>query len=276
MSDPLLTQSRMLAGSPGSLTVDRLAARLLACILLSFAIFAIWPEIDLRVSHAFHDRASGFVIDGNPLTEALRRAAWNIAILICLAAAIGTVLGTAGREVLLPTRAWGLILTLYILGPGVMVEMLMKPLWGRVRPGQVIEFGGSQPFSPPNELVGFCTHNCSFVSGEVSGATVTALAILLMRAPIRHRLHSRVSTLLLALALCLPLAVALQRIAAGRHFLSDTVFAVLFTLLLALALSVLLRPLSQRGKSRHPDLAWNCLRNIDARVQTSSSARAKP
>lgn len=171
------------------------------------------------------------------------------------------------------TRAWGLILALYILGPGVMVEMLMKPLWGRVRPRQVIEFGGSQPFSPPNELVGSCTQNCSFVSGEVSGATVTALAILLMRGALKHRPHSRVSTLLLALALCLPLAVAVQRVAAGRHFLSDIVFAVLFTLLLALALSVPLRPFSQRGRQ---DLVWHRLKNIDAPVQTSSSARAKP
>jgi membrane-associated phospholipid phosphatase len=51
---------------------------------------------------------------------------------------------------------------------------------------------------------------------------------------------------LLVAALCLPLAVALQRIAAGRHFLSDTVFASLFTLLLALVLSALLRPLPRK------------------------------
>jgi lipid A 4'-phosphatase len=57
---------------------------------------------------------------------------------------------------------------------------------------------------------------------------------------------------MLAAALCLPLAVALQRIAAGRHYLSDTVFALLFTLLLALALSALLRPLSRRMRLAHP------------------------
>jgi lipid A 4'-phosphatase len=226
--------------------------RLLACILVSFAIFAIWPAIDLHVSQFFYDPATGFVIDGHPLTEALRLTIWNLAILLCLLAAVGTLLGTTGREVLLPTRAWGFIVTLYILGPGVMVETLAKPLWGRVRPTQITEFGGSLQFSPPNELVGLCTRNCSFVSGEVSGATVTALALLLLRFHLGRRLPRTLSFLMLAAALCLPLAVALQRIAAGRHYLSDTVFALLFTLLLALALSALLRPLSRRMRLAHP------------------------
>ena len=124
-----------------------------------------------------------------------------------------------------------------------MVEMLTKPLMGPGRPSHVAEFGGSLPFSPPNELVELCTRNCSFVSGEVSGATVTAVALVILRLHLRHRLHKAVSILLLSVAWCLPPAVALQRVAAGRHFLSDTVFAVLFTVLLALALSVLLRPL---------------------------------
>lgn len=231
-------------------TADRQVAWVLGCILSGFAVFAIWPEIDLGVSGAFHDPATGFAVAGNPVTEALRQAIWNTAIVFCVAAALGTVLGAAGRPILLPTRAWGFVLSLYVLGPGLMVEMLTKPLWGRARPVQVTEFGGHFPFSPPNELVGLCEQNCSFVSGEVSGATVTALGLLLLRAQLRHRLSRRVSIVLLVSAWCLPPLVALQRVAAGRHFLSDAVFAVLFTLLLALALNVLLRPLAEKSSTQ--------------------------
>lgn len=252
MSDLERTQTSTLARVSATSTVDRLATYTLACILLSFAVFAIWPAIDLRVSQVFYDSTTGFVIDGHPLTEALRLSVWNLAILLCLAALFGAVLGMAGREVLLPTRTWSFILTLYILGPGAMVEMLAKPLWGRVRPAQVTEFGGSLQFSPPNEMVDFCARNCSFVSGEVSGATVTALALLLVRVHLRQRLNWTISVVLLAAALCLPLAVALQRVAAGRHFLSDTVFAMLFTLLLALAFSPLLRPVPRKARSTRP------------------------
>jgi lipid A 4'-phosphatase len=247
MSDPQCAQTRKLPGFVATVNADRLASPILACILFSFAVFAIWPEVDLNVSEVFYDPVAGFVIDGNPLTEALRLTVWTLAILICLAAAVGTLLGTAVRQAFLPTRTWGFILSLYILGPGVMVEMLAKPLWGRARPAQIVEFGGSLHFSPPNELVEVCTRNCSFVSGEVSGATVTALALLLIRFHLRRPLNHTIRVLLPAAALALPLAVAAQRVAAGRHFLSDTVFAVLFTLLLALALSTVFRPFPQQA-----------------------------
>lgn len=246
MLEPKGTEPGESGLGPFTANADRQVARILGCILLSFAVFAIWPEIDLRVSEAFHDPMTGFAIELNPLTETLRFAIWNAAIVLCGAAAFGTAIGLAGRTFVLPTRAWGFVLTLFILGPGLMVEMLTKPLWGRARPAQVAEFGGSLHFSPPNELADFCARNCSFVSGEVSGATVLAVALVLLRLHLKHRLHKSVSTLVLTAALCLPPAVALQRIASGRHFLSDTIFAVLFTLLLALALSMLLRPLSRQ------------------------------
>jgi lipid A 4'-phosphatase len=247
MSESHSTELGKLNPALGAVNPDRQVARILGCILFSFAVFAIWPELDLRASRAFHDPAAGFLIEGNPTTEAFRLVAWNFAILLCLIATVGIALGAAGREFLLPSRAWGFILTLYVLGPGLMVEVLTKPLWGRGRPAQVAEFGGTIDFSPPNELVDFCARNCSFVSGEVSGSTVTALALMILRFHLKDRLHQRASILLLSVALCLPMAVALQRVAAGRHFLSDSIFAVLFTLLLAQALSVLFRPLLQRG-----------------------------
>jgi lipid A 4'-phosphatase len=231
---------------PILINADRQAARLLGCILFCFAVFAIWPEVDLWISDAFHDPATGFAIAGNPLTEAIRLAIWNVAILFGLACAFGTAIGMAGRTLFLPSRVWGFILTLYVLGPGIMVEMLTKPLWGRARPVQLAEFGGSLPFSPANELVGVCVRNCSFVSGEVSGATVTAIALMIFRFYLMGRLHKWVSTLLLTIAWCLPLVVGLQRLGAGRHFLSDAVFAVLFTLLLALVLSEIFRRFPRR------------------------------
>jgi lipid A 4'-phosphatase len=232
---------RSVSVGPFPLDTTQWAAPIFASILLCFALFAIWPETDLRFSGLFYDPATGFLIDGHPLTEALRLAVWNLGILLCLAAVLGIALGLAGCDVLLPTRVWGFILSLYGLGPGVMVEALTKPLWGRAGPAQIGEFGGSLPFSPPNELVDFCTRNCAFVSGEVSGATVTALALLLLRFHLKPRMHKGLSLLLLTTALCLPMAIALQRIAAGRHFLSDSLFAVLFTLLLALGLARLMR-----------------------------------
>ena len=94
--------------------------------------------------------------------------------------------------------------------------------------------------------------SCRPMACITAGATVTALAVLLVRLHLRRRLPKTGSALLLAVAMCLPPAIALQRVAAGRHFLSDTIFAVLFTLLLALALSALLRPVSRPVRWARP------------------------
>jgi lipid A 4'-phosphatase len=141
----------------------------------------------------------------------------------------------------IPSRVWTFVLCLYALGPGVMVELVTKPLWGRARPASTTLFGGDQPFSLPTEFVDHCSRNCSFVSGEVSGATALAIALLILVVRLRNSLAPLVLNAVVVLALLLPLASALQRISAGRHFLSDTVLAMLFTLLLALGLAVALR-----------------------------------
>lgn len=51
---------------------------------------------------------------------------------------------------------------------------------------------------------------------------MTALALLLIRFHPRRRQHKTVLVLLPTAAICLPLAVVLPRLAAGRHFLPDT------------------------------------------------------
>ncbi|QLQ19882.1 MAG: phosphatase PAP2 family protein [Exiguobacterium profundum] len=64
----------------------------------------------------------------------------------------------------------GFVLAVYALGTGVLVHGLLKAYWGRARPAQVTEFGGIAAFTPPWLISQECTRNCSFVSGEVSGA----------------------------------------------------------------------------------------------------------
>ena len=49
-------------------------------------------------------------------------------------------------------------------------------------------FGGNLTFSPPWWPSDQCLSNCSFVSGEVSGATATAIALLLVAGLWRDRL----------------------------------------------------------------------------------------
>ena len=105
--------------------------------------------------------------------------------------------------------------------------------WGRARPANVGEFGGTAAFTPPLWPADECLRNCSFVSGEASGATALAVTIWLLSAPIRPP-WLRHGCRALAVGICL--VCSSFRVVAGRHFLSDVVFAVLLVTGIALVL----------------------------------------
>jgi membrane-associated PAP2 superfamily phosphatase len=113
-----------------------------------------------------------------------------------------------------------LILTLAI-GPGLIVNGLLKDGWGRPRPGMVTEFGGTQAFRPWWDPRGACHSNCSFVSGETSSAIWWAAPAVLAPPPWRM--------LAVGAALLYGAAIAAVRLLAGGHFLSDVIFAGIFT-----------------------------------------------
>lgn len=224
--------------------VDPLAegVGMLVLVLAVFMLFAVLPPIDLWVSGLFYTQGRGFRVNGAFLPELLRTTVWRVSM-----GMVGFALFAALRKALLrhdtfgvPSRIWLFVLALYSAGPGVLVDLALKPNWGRTRPDAVAEFGGPALFTLPGQLGGTCTGNCSFVSGEVAGTTALAICLALI---LKH-LHPRPARyrLLLAISLSLPLIIALQRIAAGRHFLSDALFAALFIGILARVLWHLMKP----------------------------------
>ena len=105
------------------------------------------------------------------------------------------------------------------LGPGLIVNVLLKEHWGRARPSQITEFGGTAHYTPPLMMADQCTANCSFSSGHGAlGFWLIAFALL---APPRWR------PLAVGAALTFGVFVGVTRIAQGGHFLSDTVFSAL-------------------------------------------------
>ena len=132
----------------------------------------------------------------------------------------------------LPARAWGFLFTLYLLVPGLLVNGYLKAHSGRARPGDVAEFGGAHLFTRAGAFTDQCARNCSFVSGEVSAATVLGVALWLWAS-----LEGWQRVYLRVLGLAVVVFTAVQRVMTGRHFPSDAVFAALITLTAAWALA---------------------------------------
>jgi lipid A 4'-phosphatase len=216
----------------------RLAAALLAAIAVSFAVFAIWPGLDLWVTGLFHDPATGFGAFDSGLPETARLFIWRLSEAVLAMALAALVTGSlTGQAVLnMPRRVWSYVLLLYLLAPGLLVDGVLKRVWGRARPADVTEFGGQLLFTPPHQIAHQCLRNCSFVSGEVAGAVTLAIALGLILHHLRPGLAPWAQRAGMAAILVLPAFTALQRIGAGRHFLSDAIFATLFVLLVAVGL----------------------------------------
>lgn len=219
----------------------------LAGLMLAALTFSLWPGLDLAVSGFFFDGA-GFPWQSEPLTLALRNflyAAEDTCGVLAFPLAFwarrrGTVLGQGARVWLFQ----GLV---FALGPLIWVNGIAKPLWARPRPFRITEFGGDFAFQPIWQLNGACPGNCSFSSGEMAGA----VALSLMAAMLAHANRDRLGRLFRAaqvLALLPMPFTAFQRIAAGRHFLSDVVFSLLAVGLIAVVLARLMRQAPTAGR----------------------------
>jgi len=195
----------------------------LASLPVLSAVFLSFPGIDLWFSGVFLDAQGHFWLGAVPALQSLRRALWTIADLVALlwlglallALVRGPVLGWG-------VRVWLFAVASFVLGPGLLANAILKSYWGRARPQSVVEFGGTARFSPPVLISDQCQHNCSFVSGEASAFATVALVLgllLLPRLPVHWRWPTGLAVALYALG------GSLLRVAFGRHFLSDVVFA---------------------------------------------------
>ncbi len=224
-------------------------AILSALTLITGALFALWPELDLMGSAFFHG-VDGFPSD-QPLLKGLRAGLYYLPIGVMGAFALawlGVRVGLPIPAALRPRGRSVVFLALGLaLGPGLLVNVILKDNWHRPRPVQVAQFGGPLDFRPWYKTDGACVKNCSFVSGETAGAFwLVAPASL---APPGLRLPA------VALALGVGLTTGVLRVAFGGHFPSDALFAGLFTLLLvALLRMILIKPDKQGLRDDDPYL----------------------
>ena len=206
-------------------------------VVISVLVFSAVPQIDLVASRIFRDGAT-FPLAGSLALQMLREAIWFMSLAVVLAALVGlAVAGLSGRPVAcLSARCWAFLLSVNLLGPGLVVNAGLKTYWGRARPDQVEAFGGVKVFTPALMPTDQCLSNCSFTSGEAAASMALAIAVLLFA----HRLRGRLSLGVILAASSLALVGGMLRVAFGRHFLSDVVFSWLIVIGVALAVDQLL------------------------------------
>ena len=185
-------------------------------------VFVVFPKLDLAVARLFAHGHAFWLVE-NPWLKAVRDIARQSQPYIVGAMAVTVVL-----HVFLPRRLRFcpphkplFVLLSFAAGPLLIVQTL-KVAIGRVRPRDLIEFGGTADFTPVWQFSGACSRNCSFPSGEAAAAAA-ALSLLIL-VPARRRW--------IAAAIMVPcsLIVAFNRVIFGAHFLSDVMLGWLLTM----------------------------------------------
>jgi lipid A 4'-phosphatase len=191
--------------------------------------FGFYPQLDLMIAAPFRDISHAgydFGMHLEPPVMMARDLGLWVATVIIGAAVVALVIKLVlpRRKLLMPGRAILFLIATMALGPGLLVNVTLKDYWGRPRPIDVSELGGTERFVAWWDPRGDCPGNCSFVSGDVSGMAWTMAPAAL--APPQWR------ALAYGAALALTAGMAAMRMMAGAHFFTDTVFAGVFTFLI--------------------------------------------
>jgi membrane-associated PAP2 superfamily phosphatase len=210
--------------------------------LLVSATIIFWvTDVDLLLSRPF------FVNNGSPLKS---NSHWPLRgdepwkslngfgvypALIIGAGGLLVVLISLFWSKLRPCRDAGLFFALMLaLGPGLLINGIFKPYWGRPRPNDTIPFSGQRPFLPVGDIG--ISDGASFPSGHAS------MGFYLM-APgfVFYRRRPRLAAAFFVLGLAGGTIMGLARIVAGSHFASDVVWSAGIVYFTGLALAALFR-----------------------------------
>ncbi|MFA6190719.1 MAG: phosphatase PAP2 family protein [Sulfurimonas sp.] len=181
--------------------------------LASSLLFIFFPQIDLFVTNLFYD-GKEFPLNGTWIEKLFYYSVQPIVIAFALSSLALFAYNFFTKNSVLNMNAKVILYLLLVLGvaPGLIVNVTLKDNWGRARPAETTNFGGTKEFTPafiPSNQGGYsfsCGHNAAAFS-------LIGFALLARRR----------RALWMSLAFAYGVFVSIARVAAGGHFLSDVV-----------------------------------------------------
>jgi len=224
-----LFSRHVLQNRPGWLTQSVV---ILALILFNLLLFAD-PFLDLKLAIFFWNTgiqptgADGSLVDISRMVN--RCIPWLAGGMVSLA--LGIFLLSLFHVRWRKHRYHALFFVLILaFGPGLMVNVLLKPHTGRPRPKQTRLLGGPHDYRPPFRIMepkaGY-----SFPSGDSSvGFSLAGFYFIF------YRRSSRLALMSLFGAVALGTGIGLTRMVLGAHFASDIAWSAIFLFLIMFVL----------------------------------------
>jgi membrane-associated PAP2 superfamily phosphatase len=216
----------------------------LLCLGLGGTVLLEAIDADIRWTRAFHDAAGGergWIHANDQPWAALYHYGELPAVLAALFAA-GLYIARGPRRRELKRSCLVVVLTV-ILGPGILVNGILKNHWGRPRPVEVAAFGGPWDYQRLWEL-GVPGRGKSFPCGHC------AMAFSLVSAAAFHTARPLAFGLVVLGGVLYGIAMGAARIAQGGHFPTDVLWSGVLVLAIAAALYYLVFRIPEHTAAR--------------------------
>jgi lipid A 4'-phosphatase len=206
----------------------------LSVVLFLTAVLTVM-NADIEIEKWFHSPESGWFL-GEAMPWSFLYQYGNIpAFLLSLGGLLAFVLSFFYKKVT-AYRKIGLFMVVFmILGPGLLINTVFKDHWGRPRPADIVNFGGTEAFHHVWEK-GPSGQGKSFPSGHASvGFFLFAPFFILKKS------SQKWAVFFLCLGIFYGMLMGVGRMIQGGHFLTDVIWSAAFTYLTGLILYYIFR-----------------------------------
>ncbi len=190
---------------------------------------------------------AGIIYEPDGIWPGIDRFPWNIlydwapapGIVLAVLALLVCIGGFFSRSLKKQRRPAIFLLLVLAIGPGLIVNVLLKDNLGRARPREIIEYGGSHQYTEIWQK-GTTGSNSSFPSGHASIAFYTMAPWFILRDT-----NKKAAAAFLIFGVGFGAAIGLARMLQGGHFLNDVLWAGGIVYLVGGLLAVLLPPVAE-------------------------------
>lgn len=190
-------------------------------VLLLLTLVIRWTGLDLTISAWFFDpEAGGWPWGQSWLARGLYSLGAFPAFLLAGGGTLAWLMGWKLQGSVAPPNSAKFLVVLFLIGPGLVVNIGFKQTWGRPRPSQVRQFGGERDFLPVGTPGSGMHRNSSFPSGHAAAAFYLMAPAFVVRSR-----RPRLAVGLAAAGGLFGVLMGLARIAQGGHWASDVLWS---------------------------------------------------
>ena len=203
--------------SPIKILNDNIFFLTIIIFFITMVMVTLASDIDILISSLFFDQKNLFFLQTPDLTTFISREIFlpSLVFFILVIPILYFFLSKKNNfNIKLKTKDIYFIWITVLFNLIVFINYLLKNLWGRARPNDIIELGGDSKFTPWFYPSNSCSVNCSFVSGDSSvGFSLIVLYFVTK------------NIFFLWFAIFAGFYLGFIRILAGGHFFSDIVMS---------------------------------------------------